>query len=117
MKDKAYTIMELQRLYSIFLYDKSIGKLPDTIGTEDNLFMPREFLIWLRKREASEPDFKDEPELKKAAEACKKEVYEVIKKHFMGYIAEDMAEWVAEEVKKMGYSIEEKEKKRSKKEK
>ena len=52
MKDKSYTIMELQRLYSIFLCDISIGKLPDIIDTEDKHFIPRKFLIWLRKREA-----------------------------------------------------------------
>jgi len=53
MKDKSYTIFELQRLYSIFLYDRSIGEFPDKAYTEDNHFIPRKFLIWLRRREAS----------------------------------------------------------------
>jgi len=52
MKDISYTIMELKRLYSIFLCDKSIGEFQDKAYTEDNHFMPRKFLIWLRKREA-----------------------------------------------------------------
>lgn len=112
--------MELQKLYETFLYDQSpkayIGKTIDIMYREDRPLIPKKFLIWLRKREASKPDFKDEPELKKAAEACKKEVYEVIKNHFMEYIASDMAEWIAKEIKENGYSIEEKEKKQPGKE-
>jgi len=48
----------------------------------------------------------DDPSLKKAAEACKKEVYEVIKKHFTEYIEESVAEWLEKELEKMGYSKE-----------
>ena len=52
MKDKLYTIFEMQRLYSIFL-GESIGELPSNFASiEDSHFIPKKFLIWLRKREA-----------------------------------------------------------------
>jgi len=44
----------------------------------------------------------DDPRLKKAAEACKKDVYEVIKKHFTEYIEESVTEWLEKELKRMG---------------
>jgi len=50
----------------------------------------------------------DNPELKRATEACKKEVIQVIKKHFEDYLEKMIAKWVGEELGKMGYLEKEK---------
>jgi len=47
-------------------------------------------------------------ELKKAVEACKKEIRNVIKKHFGNYLDKTITKWVREELKKMGYLKKEK---------
>jgi len=51
--------------------------------------------------------YNDDPELRKvakeAAEVCKKEIYEVIKKHLENYLEKMITKWVREESKKMGY--------------
>jgi len=46
----------------------------------------------------------EDPELKKAVEACKKEIRNVIKKHFRSYLDKTITKWGREELKKMGYS-------------
>jgi len=54
VKDKAYTIMELQSLYE--QYDKeSLQTFPSYYGlASEKHFTAKKFLTWLRKREAGE---------------------------------------------------------------
>jgi len=51
--------------------------------------------------------YNDDPELREAvreaAEVGKKEVYEVIKKHFENYLEKMITKWIREELEKMGY--------------
>ncbi|HUU39578.1 MAG TPA: hypothetical protein VMW42_01415 [Desulfatiglandales bacterium] len=57
MKDKSYTLLELRKLYEEYLAetDKMLKNISETADRYP--FMPRKFLIWLRKREAYFPDF------------------------------------------------------------
>lgn len=54
MKDKEYSLLELQKLYATFLRETGDEEADDCIY---NLLF-RDFVTWLRKREASTPDFK-----------------------------------------------------------
>jgi len=67
VKDKSYTIMELQSLYE--QYDKeSLRTFPSYYGlASEKHFTAKEFLIWLRKREAglTRPDIVPQKEAKK----------------------------------------------------
>lgn len=62
MKDKSYTLLELKKLHKE--YEKEgFAKYATYYGLrESNHFTTENFLKWLRKREASIPDFKNKKE-------------------------------------------------------
>ena len=52
--------------------------------------------------------YSDDPEFKKAFDAYAKDVFEYVKKKLEEHMAEYIATWVSEELKKMGYPKKEK---------
>lgn len=52
--------------------------------------------------------YSDDPEFKKAFDAHAKDIFEYVKKSCEDYLRDLISEWVDEELKKMGYLVEDK---------